>query len=590
MSAKVYSYARFSTPSQALGDSERRQMEQTRAYAKKHGLKFDERLTMFDRGKSAYKGKHRTKGALGSFYRAVESGTIRRGDRLVVESIDRLTREPPAEALHQLSGVLKRGILIVTLTPETEYDDQNDYKLYSLLAEIQRAHGESSVKSERVRAASNARLAKARNGEPVRLVARAPQWLQWDSDKRKFVAISKAAAAVRLAFDMRASGIGPERIAKQLNERSGVWRPPTGWHKAWLDTLLKDRAVLGEFQPRTASVRDDGRRTWVPNGDPLVGYFPEVVPKALWNRVQSVRARNIAQGDGRGGGRQSVVANVFGPLLRCSECGRALRHRKVRNEYVRCHAALDGSRCSERPVRYDHLELTLLHFVKGLDPKALLAPDETAAARASALHELQAVEGDIGQRRSQADNITDQISRTSDARVRDAYERKLAGLFADIESLEKRRDALAQQQQSNGSKAIAEQIRSVEQFVEQMSKLKGDDRVELRLRLRAQLQQLIESIKVRVLKSGTALEIAFRDGARVALKLDDKGVLRLAHGARIVAVDEHGDVHVVDDEDVKGGESGEQRQKRVDAMIRAAIKRKSVRVQKPQLIARSRRR
>jgi hypothetical protein len=124
-----------------------------------------------------------------------------------------------------------------------------------------------------------------------------------------------------------------------------------------------------------------------------------------------------------------------------------------------------------------------------------------------------------------------------------------------------------------------------------MAQLKGEARADLRRRLRSQLQQLIESIKVRPLKSGTAIEIAFRDGARVALRLDDKGVLRLAQGARIVAVDEDGNVHVVNDGDVKSpGESAKQRQKRIDAMIGAAIRHKGSRVQKPQLIARSTRR
>lgn len=135
-------------------------------------------------------------------------------------------------------------------------------QLILALVEFHRAHSESARKSMRSSAVWSARLAKARAGnEPV--TKRCPNWLKWNDDKRKFVALPKAAAAVNLAFEMRARG--SERIAKQLNERKGVWRPETGWHKSYLDTLLKDRTVLGEFQPKTYVVRDDGRRARISN-------------------------------------------------------------------------------------------------------------------------------------------------------------------------------------------------------------------------------------------------------------------------------------------------------------------------------------
>ena len=47
---KAYSYIRFSTPEQALGDSERRQVESARDYATAHGLELDESLTFADKG------------------------------------------------------------------------------------------------------------------------------------------------------------------------------------------------------------------------------------------------------------------------------------------------------------------------------------------------------------------------------------------------------------------------------------------------------------------------------------------------------------------------------------------------------------
>lgn len=113
---RVYSYARFSTPEQAKGDSERRQDERATIYANKIGLPFDKALHMIDRGLSAYHGAHRKKGALGQFLKSVESGEVPKGSILVVENIDRLGREEVLDALETIVfGLVKHDIVIQTL-------------------------------------------------------------------------------------------------------------------------------------------------------------------------------------------------------------------------------------------------------------------------------------------------------------------------------------------------------------------------------------------------------------------------------------------------------------------------------------------
>jgi hypothetical protein len=52
----AYSYARFSTPEQERGDSERRQIEAARQYAEQHGFVLDESIVV-DRGISAFAGR-----------------------------------------------------------------------------------------------------------------------------------------------------------------------------------------------------------------------------------------------------------------------------------------------------------------------------------------------------------------------------------------------------------------------------------------------------------------------------------------------------------------------------------------------------
>ena len=96
-----YSYVRFSTGDQKQGDSLRRQVQLSQNYAEKHGLVLDTTLNMHDLGLSAYKGEHTKKGALGHFLKLVKKGQIEKGSTLIVESLDRLSREKISVALSQ---------------------------------------------------------------------------------------------------------------------------------------------------------------------------------------------------------------------------------------------------------------------------------------------------------------------------------------------------------------------------------------------------------------------------------------------------------------------------------------------------------
>ena len=78
-----FSYTRLSTDAQLLGDGPRRQVERSRDYASRHGLKLIEELN--DHGVSAFHGANINDGALGCFLAAIRAGTVKPGDYLLVE-------------------------------------------------------------------------------------------------------------------------------------------------------------------------------------------------------------------------------------------------------------------------------------------------------------------------------------------------------------------------------------------------------------------------------------------------------------------------------------------------------------------------
>jgi DNA invertase Pin-like site-specific DNA recombinase len=89
---KAYSYIRLSSERQLLGVGLQRQLDLSRKYAKDHDLDLvDESFQ--DLGVSAYHGDNLVEGKLGAFLDAVKDGTIERGSYLLVESLDRISRQ-----------------------------------------------------------------------------------------------------------------------------------------------------------------------------------------------------------------------------------------------------------------------------------------------------------------------------------------------------------------------------------------------------------------------------------------------------------------------------------------------------------------
>jgi DNA invertase Pin-like site-specific DNA recombinase len=242
----AYSYIRFSSLPQEAGDSIRRQIDLTRNWAQRHNARLDESLKI-DRGVSAFRGKNRDVGALGEFLRLVEGGRVPPGSYLVVESLDRLTREEVLEAAHLIFGMILKGVRIVQLQPELVYDRASCSgpmgmgHLMLMIADLSRGHGESALKSERVGAAWAEKRRRARAGEAQNETARMgkgcqvmthrmPGWLRMRGGKPEL--IPERAAALRQAVRLLASGYGYTRTVRRLNEgdvpapRGGRWRSP----------------------------------------------------------------------------------------------------------------------------------------------------------------------------------------------------------------------------------------------------------------------------------------------------------------------------------------------------------------------------
>lgn len=334
---KAYSYVRFSTPMQLKGDSLRRQLEASREYARKHNLVLDESLR--DIGVSAFKGKNATEGALRRFIELVESGRVEPGSILILESLDRLSRQQVFAALGLFSSILSAGIEIVTLADGQHYTAESINEvgqlMYSLMS-LSRSHEESAMKSKRLSASwENKRRKAAESGKPM--TKQCPKWLRVSADRTKFEVVEEHASLIRRIFDMSVSGTGQRKIAEQFNEE-GI--APLGradmWHASYIRKVLNSKAVIGEFQP----MKDNE-----PLGDPIPDYFPAIISEELYYKAKA--AQKQRRTDSSSAGRKGeTYSNLFTGMCKCLSCCSTFRMIKNgRSHMFRCNSNYMASGC-----------------------------------------------------------------------------------------------------------------------------------------------------------------------------------------------------------------------------------------------------
>jgi DNA invertase Pin-like site-specific DNA recombinase len=265
----------MSTDAQLRGHGKQRQLERSAAYAQSHGLDLADERQLEDIGVSAFKGANVKEGALGQFLQAVQRKLIPVGSYLLVESLDRISRQEILKSVSLFLQLVQAGINVVTLQDEHVYRaEQTDLidLLYSLTI-LSRAHEESQIKSQRVGAAWANKRAKA-NLKPLTKLC--PHWLIWSTECGLHVERPERVAVVKSIFADTIGGMGSYAITKRLNKQGiPTFGKSKGWQRSYVSKIIRSRAVIGEYQP--CKLSPEGKRE--PVGDPIQNYFPKIIPE-----------------------------------------------------------------------------------------------------------------------------------------------------------------------------------------------------------------------------------------------------------------------------------------------------------------------
>jgi len=486
---KAYSYVRFSTPEQANGDSLRRQAAASEEYATKNGLVLDTVLKMRDCGVSAYRGQNRTAGGgLAAFISEVEAGCVPRGSYLLVESLDRLSREQINKALKLFLHLLEKGIVIVTLMDGQKYDEasvgDNPTSLMMSLVVMWRAHEESKTKSERVCKAAEQRR---KNLGTKKYTRTCPSWLKYDRATDQFSIVEERATLVRWMFTQADKGIGVFKIATMLRDKGvDTWqgsdtfkdRKARKWHYGTIDTILNSEAVIGRFVPHKIV---DGKR--IPAGDPVLDYFPRLITDALFERVR----RHASTNRKRPGRIGSKVGNLFTFLAFCARTGApAIFVDKGDGwAYIKADGDLpDGRHMKGWPIRA--FEEFFLSGVGGLDLGRILGDNDAT---------LLEVESRLGKAQLDMREVNRRLA-TLTAAIEEGGEMK--SLVGRIKELESQKEELSGIVRELEGRALDERavLSSAELTAGNLKKLINEKSPEKRLLLRQEIRRIVKRIDI----------------------------------------------------------------------------------------------
>jgi len=464
----AYSYIRFSTPEQLEGDSLRRQTEAAREWSQRNGVSLDTKTTFRDLGRSAFTGAHlknKELGGLATFLAMVEAGRIPSGSFLVCENADRLTRQGGWDAIGLFHKLVMADIRIVLLSPVEQIIDrhQDTMKMMWLLMELSRGHGESGRKQELI----------GKNWERWRREAaqtkehrpcKSPFWI--DRQVNGYTLNQNGAKVVRLAYKLAGDGWGFIRIARHLREKgirpiSQGKRSDGFFSPAYLTQTLRNPAVWGRCEELDS---DD--------------YFPPVISRDEWYRVQGMITGRKKGGGGRGG-----FVHLLTGLIQNRDTGAVYYPHKATKTKTKVYLTSDYKRGGSTPLAsfpVHAVEQAICECVRELDWESIF-PNENEG-----VNKMLALSGEVSELKRRTEEALEALEGG----------KPLASLLPVLRKWDDRMNQAQGELADLRMKASNPKADLFKDIQKVFDRLKRGDEPELRLKVRSLIGRLIEKIEV----------------------------------------------------------------------------------------------
>jgi len=324
----VYSYVRFSTKKQEDGSGQARQESSAAKWCAERGYRLFQNYA--DLGVSAYEGKNASADCqLGKFLELIRDGKIAPGSILLVESLDRLSRNTITRAAQLFLSLVNAGIKVVTLCDGAEFSEKScDIgQLIMSLSIFVRANDESKMKSQRKAASWKfKRQAVVEHGKPHG--GNTPTWIK--AVNGKYEVIESEAKKVRQIFAEYIGGAG----LYTLKKRHGI---PQATMAYWLNSPT----AIG-----TVTLTEDGHPVEVKH------HYPPIIDEATFKKAQAIKSgRYINRQKGKTG-----YVNLFAGIMVDNKGERfELKRQYGQRLFVSINGLCINARYLEQHICLDHL-------------------------------------------------------------------------------------------------------------------------------------------------------------------------------------------------------------------------------------------
>lgn len=391
---KCFIYHRVSSDQQLSGAGIERQEQNLNLYVERvkllDSMDDPEAVILRDQGVSAFKTNENnfSIGELGRWMEQVRA-SMWDGSHLVLESIDRFSRQNPFVVVGYLSELVNHNITIHDVSLNMLINRSNSAMLPIVTMSAQRAYEESKIKSDRIRDGWKRKREQAFNNGTI-VTNKRPQWIDIRDDK---YVLNDKVHIVKEVFRLYQSGIGTPTIAKILNEKDSEWLFESGrlWRGESVHKLLKNKRVTGSIF--ISEIIRDYNSTSNPVDQKRyeMDVYPIVISKEEFNLVQQLlRSRRASTGriSTSKDTDELKKSNIFNSICRCGKCGEAMYHNVVKSHrnskkngkfteeyrYIRCLGERDNL-CDNKALRYEVVEQFVLEHLKGMDFSRILKPN-----------------------------------------------------------------------------------------------------------------------------------------------------------------------------------------------------------------------
>lgn len=553
----VIPYRRWSTLEQGNEDrsSDDRQIASTHAYAREMGWTITH-FDAVDAGKSAFNGSNLTTGYLGKLTTRLLTGALDpRETVIIVEELDRLSRQPPGRMTAWMQPLLALGVHFAVSNTRQIINEatMNDFgQFVSLMSQGFSGYEFSRKQQER----GNGSWAKRRKAyiEEGKALSRhrGRKWLQYDEAAKKWEPIPERVELIHEMFRLRLAGWGKASIAKLFNERAvagddryAVWvstkkKQPERWTVSAIARIVQDPAVTGYIKFHL-SPRGAEKRTPITD---LVKVYPEVIDQETFAKANERRLVEQLKSQGRG----RSVSNLFGPLARCNCCGGQMtplgssRYRVNKDGsrsqhyflYCQTNKMTKGADCSHsRGWTYSKVEAPILDalLTRAMDDQFFRTDDALVAMLEGkvAMTRRTLANQETAQRRILA-MITDDAdaSNEPDAILREQYEERRAKVKETKEVLAKVEAELAE---ARGATTQGDHLVRVSEVRAKMDSDDVEERYQARSTVKAALASIIAKVEFDPVKGRVAAHLV-GDLGLLIIRENDAAFFDLYHRQR----------------------------------------------------------